>query len=201
MPTRTEPTHSSGPVQNTSLAAAPLLPWSSVERRRSFKAHQRGRKHTQAAPAPGWAPRLLQFWSEVYLATLLVMVVRVRELERRAGEDEGLARCDDVSSGGGRPPAVAPVKKKASRGIGARVFPLPQLRDLPVWSSPQLVLPLWWPVKTRINVFVLTCSSVSSWRLAAPSMNIRLHAWCLVQCRLPRVLACQPAWFSCGHRH
>ena len=27
-----------------------------------------------------------------------------------------------------------------------------------------LVLLLWWPSRTRINVFVLTCSSVSSWR-------------------------------------
>ena len=27
----------------------------------------------------------------------------------------------------------------------------------------RLSVPLWWPVKTRINVFVLTCSSVSSW--------------------------------------
>ena len=58
----------------------------------------------QLAPEPEWAPRLLQFWSDVFLATLPVVVTSVRELERKAGEDEGLVRRNDNSSGGGRPP-------------------------------------------------------------------------------------------------
>ena len=86
----------SGPVQNTSLAAPPPLTWChqrcdrtqvvSVDRRQSMNTCERERKHTQPAPAPVQAPRLLQFWSEVFLAVPLVMVMRVRELERRAGE-------------------------------------------------------------------------------------------------------------------
>ena len=63
------------------------------------------------------------------------MVVRVRELERRAGEDEGLARCDDVSSGGVDRPPWLPVKKRHLAASERGFFPLPPLRDLPVWSS------------------------------------------------------------------
>ena len=69
-----------------------------------LKPASEGEKHTQPAPAPGvGAAACCSFGPRSYLATLSVMVVRVRELERRAGEDEGLARCDDVSSGGGQP--------------------------------------------------------------------------------------------------
>ena len=69
---------------------------------------ERQRKHTQPAPAPEYA---LQFWSEVFLVVPLVMVMRGRELERRAGKAEGLARRSDVSTEGSRLPDRLPQHK------------------------------------------------------------------------------------------
>ena len=112
----------------------------------------------------------------------------------------------------------------ASRHRSEGIFPLPQLLDLPVWSSSgltggqrprlsrdvngacnvlnwmhgedsrlRLALSLLRPARTRINVFVRTCSSVSSWRLCVGLMLTAPSTWCLVQRRLLRVLLGQPS--------
>ena len=60
----------------------------------------------------------------------LVMVMRVRELERKAGEAEGLVRRNDVSNGGGRPPDRPPQNKGVSRHRSEGIFLLPYLQEL-----------------------------------------------------------------------
>ena len=60
----------------------------------------------------------------------LVMLTRVRELERRAGEAEGIARRNDVSNGEGAPHRT----RGASGHRCEETFPL----DLPAWSSGDL---------------------------------------------------------------
>ena len=64
----------------------------------------------------------------------LVMVLRVRELERRAGEVEGPARRNDVSDGGVDCPAGLRRTEGAPRHR-SEIFPLPYLQKRPAWSS------------------------------------------------------------------
>ena len=64
----------------------------------------------------------------------LVLLTRVRELERRAGEAEGIARRHDVSKWRGQPPDQSPAETGASGHRCEGTFPL----DLPAWSSGDL---------------------------------------------------------------
>ena len=61
----------------------------------------------------------------------LVMVMRVWELERRAGEAEGSACRNDVSNGGGRPSDQLPQNKGRLAAPKRGNFPLPYLQELP----------------------------------------------------------------------
>ena len=55
--------------------------------------------------------------------------------DAKAGEARGLARRNDVSSGGGRPPARPPWRQGHLAESERGNFSPPPLRDLAVWSS------------------------------------------------------------------
>ena len=151
----------------------------------------------------------------------LVTMMKVMTKRGKAGEARRPARRNEVTQRRESTASSTPVQKTAFRCIGAREIFLCHcfeiyrcglsvagLADSDVEDSRPAARPLLRPPRTRINVFVRTCSSVSSWRLCvglmltAPSMNVRLgqasegmhrlRAWCLIQRRLLRVLAGQP---------
>ena len=123
--------HFSGSSSSLDLVPQEMRSYASrLSRDEAELEHLRARAKTKAAGA-STGVGAAQFWSEVFLAVPLVMVMRVRELDRTLGEAEGLVRRNDVSNGGGRPSDRHPQNKGRLAASKRGDSPLPHLQELP----------------------------------------------------------------------
>ena len=95
------------PVRSMSLSTVPL-PTSCPQ---NSETHKRNQRRMLLTLAPVWRSHVTSCWSESFLVVQMVTVTKMMTERRKAGEAPGLARRNDVSSGGGRPPARPTWKK------------------------------------------------------------------------------------------
>ena len=112
-------------VRNMLLSTVPLLiswPWSSETKKRD-------RRRTQPR---SWAPQLTSPWSEPFLVVLFCHDHEGNDKARK-GEARGPALRNESLQW--RESTAPRCKRGTSRHRSEGIFPPPQLRDFPVWSS------------------------------------------------------------------